>query len=602
MSLRYKLTLAIAALLVFVMGVATVFQVYGIRAVYRHSLEDTRKALLQSQMRNMKDITLAVDSVFRFFETQAKEGKMTLEEAQTMARETVRVIRYDTENKELAVSGGNYFWIDQTDGINILHPITPQIEGKNRITARDANGMEHIRAIIQSGMKPGGDFTEFYYDKPGENTGKPKVGFSIEFTPWKWVIGTGFWTEDWNAIIDDNMETWLAEGNAYIEKMTLFSTVAFLSMLVIVLAVVFVCTKRFAKPILELAAVSRKMADGNLNVGVVGRGDRKDEIGVLEKSMNDMTENLSSLLRQLNDSSQDLFSASRTLSDMTEKSTRSARDITATARDISDQTEAQFKSVKDMTGAIEGIISGVENVASISDSLSEKSMETSAMAEKGNASLSGVLAQMDSIAGTTKQTADAIRTLGEKSKQISEIIGLINSISDQTNLLALNAAIEAARAGEYGRGFAVVAEEVRKLAEQSRQATEKISEQIAAIQEETERTVSLMDVGVSESAKGVDAVTQNATILKEIISNIEALNEEIHKVSSVMDNLSSSSASVRSSAESLDEICAKTSASAKNIVNDVDQQSSRLSEIENSTRRLSGIADGMQGQVARFSL
>ncbi|MDR3321168.1 MAG: cache domain-containing protein, partial [Synergistaceae bacterium] len=205
MSLRYKLTLSIAGILIAVMAVSVIFQVYEIKASYNQNLRYAREALFEAQKGNMKNITVAIASLFGYFDQQVAEGKISLTEAKTLAREQIRHIRYDTDNK--ALSGGNYFWIDETSGDNVLHPITPQIEGKNRIKALDANNMEMIRAIIESGMK-GGDFTEFFYEKPGENVGKQKVGYSVEYKPWKWVIGTGFWSEDWNAAIDASVAQW----------------------------------------------------------------------------------------------------------------------------------------------------------------------------------------------------------------------------------------------------------------------------------------------------------------------------------------------------------------------------------------------------------
>jgi signal transduction histidine kinase len=159
MSLRYKLTFAIAAVLIAVMIFAVAFQIYEMRANYEQNLSYTRQSLFEVQKESMKNITIAFSSLFEYFDKQVRDGNLSLEEAQRQAKEQIRVIRYDTGNK--ALQGGNYFWIDETNGNNILHPITPQIEGKNRIKALDANNMEMIRAIIESGMR-GGDFTEFF--------------------------------------------------------------------------------------------------------------------------------------------------------------------------------------------------------------------------------------------------------------------------------------------------------------------------------------------------------------------------------------------------------------------------------------------------------
>jgi methyl-accepting chemotaxis protein len=581
-----------------VMTVAVVFQVEQIEADYRHNLQYVRDALFEAQKTDMKNITLAVVSLFTYFDSQVKAGKLTLEEAQFSAKELVRVVRYDTSNK--ALKGGNYFWIDDTEGNNVLHPITPQIEGKNRVRALDANNMEMIRAIIESGMR-GGDFTKFYYEKPGETVGKPKIGYSIEFKPWKWVIGTGFWSEDWNAEIDASAAIWQKEARAYNKRLLFYTTTGFSTLLAVVLILTFAYTKRFVKPITDICGISAEIAAGNLHA-TFAKNNRKDEIGALCKSISGMAHSLTSVLTQVNDSSENLFDASGLLSAASEQSAQSAEDIVDTVDGIAKDTESQMRAVNSVTASVEEIGRGLENVASISAVVSEKSKQTLDVAKEGNVSLYEAMKQMGSIAETTRQTADAIELLGEKYKKIDEIVELINAISNQTNLLALNAAIEAARAGDQGRGFAVVAEEVRKLAEQSRQATEKITAEISEIQKDTDNTVELMHLGVAETEKGVEVVAENGKMFKKIIVNVTELNNEMKQITAVTHDLFESSKIVRASAEELGTICSKTSDAARDIAASAQEQSLGVAEIAESSKKLAAIASEMQRQVAQFSI
>jgi methyl-accepting chemotaxis protein len=598
MSLRYKLTFSIAAILVAVMAFAVVFQIYEIRANYEQNLSYTRHSLFEVQKESMKNITVAFSSLFEYFGEQVRDGNLSLEEAQRQAKEQIRVIRYDTDNR--ALQGGNYFWIDETNGNNVLHPITPQIEGKNRIKALDANNMEMIRAIIESGMR-GGDFTEFFYEKPGENVGKQKIGYSIEYKPWKWVIGTGFWTEDWNAAIDAQITNWEREAQAFINRLITYIVIGFLALLIVVLCLTFAYTKRFVKPIMELSELSAEVAQGNFAVEIE-EDSRRDEIGTLRKSMKDMAENLAGLLKQLNKSAEDLFGTSGVLLENSEQSARSAREVAGSAEGIAGDAQAQMHAVENMTKAIGEIGAGIEDVASGSERISNRSVQTSAMAEEGSRSLSGAIVQMDHISETTKKTAEAVKNLGEKFKNITEIVELISGISGQTNLLALNAAIEAARAGEQGRGFAVVAEEVRKLAEQSRQATEKIAQEILELQQYADSTVDLMNVGVTESEKGVEVVSQNSEVLEKIIANIVELDQEIRKITSVTKELSDSSRVVQDAALELGNICSKTLDAAKGIAGVTQAQSTSVEKIEDFSKNLSIIANDMQNKVARFAV
>ncbi|MCL1875232.1 MAG: bacteriohemerythrin [Synergistaceae bacterium] len=596
MSLRYKLTLGIAGMLFAVLVVVVLFQVYELEASYKQNLLYAHEALFEAQKINMKEITMAMVSLIGHFDEEVKDGRLTLDEAQIRARELIRTIRYDTGNK--ALKGGNYFWIDDVDGNSILHPVTPQIEGTNRAKAIDANKFDYMRVILEAG-KHGGDFTEYYYAKPGETEEKLKLCYSIEFKPWKWVIGTGFWTEDWDAAIAVYMQVWQAETESYINKLILQAIAASAVFLFVVLSLTFVYTKRFVGPIVYLSRLLGEMANGDLSVRI-DEIKSKDEIGFLCTSMKDMVLNITSLLKQINNSSGKLFDAGGILLSTSEQSAKSAEDVAAFVGNIAQDTQMQMQAVDSMTRNIEGITNGIDNVASITQNVSDKSAQAFETAKEGNASLSAVIKQMNDIAETTKKSFGAIKILGEKSEEINEIVKLISDISGQTNLLALNAAIEAARAGEQGRGFAVVAEEVRNLAEQSQQATEKITAEILDIQKNTEGAVALMNAGMAESNKGMRVITQNDAMFKKIITNITELNQEMQSITEVTKELSNSSKAVRTSAEELGAICAKTSSFTSEIAAATRTQSENVVNIADESKKLSVIAESMQQQIAKF--
>ena len=249
---------------------------------------------------------------------------------------------------------------------------------------------------------------------------------------------------------------------------------------------------------------------------------------------------------------------SRSLSEMAQQLSSSAEQLASASQEVN-------ASIDQTSSTIQTIAQGANTTSIQSNKVIEESRKASEAAQRGKESADQVNLKMQDIQKTTKMGAQGISSLGEKSKEIGNIINTINQISEQTNLLALNAAIEAARAGDAGRGFAVVADEVRKLAEESGQATQQISELIRTIQEEIDKSVSSMNentVMVEEGSIGVTEAVKSFDELPPIIELVNtAANEVAHvaqenaasseQASSAIEEVSSSLEEVNSSAQSL---------------------------------------------------
>ena len=214
--------------------------------------------------------------------------------------------------------------------------------------------------------------------------------------------------------------------------------------------------------------------------------------------------------------------------------------------------------------------------------------------------MEATVAQMNTIADTVISSSNVVAKLGERSKEIGNIVEVISGISGQTNLLALNAAIEAARAGEHGHGFAVVAEEVRKLAEESQQASKQIGDLIRAIQEETEQAVAAMQTGRSEAEKGRENVTATGKGFSEIRAMIDRLQQYSVTIGTTMEDLTRRAAKIDDATGKIHDSASKVAAESQNVSAATEQQAAGMEEIAASSRGLSDMAHDLNAAAAKF--
>ncbi|MCL0030114.1 methyl-accepting chemotaxis protein [Thermodesulfovibrionales bacterium] len=191
------------------------------------------------------------------------------------------------------------------------------------------------------------------------------------------------------------------------------------------------------------------------------------------------------------------------------------------------------------------------------------------MADEGGLQVKKAVSKVQEIAETVSESLKLMSSLEGRSKQIGKVIDVIKDIADQTNLLALNAAIEAARAGEQGRGFAVVADEVKKLAERTKKATEETSKMITSMQEEANLTLASM----TEGAKGADA---GALLAREAGTAIDTIKESINNLQSMVQQIASATEEMSTASEQISrdiEAVASTSAEVSSSAEQVSQAS-----------------------------
>lgn len=326
------------------------------------------------------------------------------------------------------------------------------------------------------------------------------------------------------------------------------------------------------EPIEEAKSVIETMSTGNLTARI--KGEYKGDHKMLKESVNLLGDALTSLIFQVLES--------------VDTTAGAAVQITSVAESITVSAEEQSAQTIQVAGAIEEMSKTITENAQNAVSTYNVAKNNGEIALEGGKIVLQTVGKMKDIADVVQKSAENIENLGTSSKQIGEIISVIDEIADQTNLLALNAAIEAARAGEQGRGFAVVADEVRKLAERTTGATKQIAKMINNIQSETNNAVVFMHNGTIEVKAGIDLADKAGKSLNEIVESSQQLLNLISHIASANEQQAATGEEIT---KNISMISQATGESAQ-----------RIKEIAQSSEDLSRLTEQLKNEIGQFKI
>ena len=345
---------------------------------------------------------------------------------------------------------------------------------------------------------------------------------------------------------------------------------------------------------------ARHIASGDLRSKIVLDGD--DEFAHIAHQFNTMVESMQAMIRKIKATATDVAGSSEELTANANQSAQVTQNVAQSITEVAEAAEKQIQSIDKSRLTVQEFQRGLEEAITNQRRAREQTQATAEKAAEGNAFVQTTVEQMNSIALTVQQTGEIVSKLGERSKEIGNIVEIISSISGQTNLLALNAAIEAARAGEHGRGFAVVAEEVRKLAEESQNASQQISELIRSIQEETNRAVASMAEGLREAETGKENVTATGETFSLILSMVEDVKTASLAVSKRVLELRENMNSIIEGLGAVDTSAKGIGSESQNVSAATEEQAAGMEEIASSSRSLADMATDLQSETDKFKV
>ncbi|MBN2644549.1 MAG: cache domain-containing protein [Desulfuromonadaceae bacterium] len=474
-------------------------------------------------------------SMVSHFADQASSGQISNQQAQQLAIEAVKALRY---------GGEEYFWINDTTPRMIMHPFKPALDGKDISDVADPNGTKLFIEMVKVTRGTEGGFVHYQWSKPGSQKPVDKISYVKRVPQWNWIIGSGLYTDDVAA-----ESRVMLYGAAGIIAFTILASTL----------VVIWFAHGLSRPISQVVDMLQEMS-----LGHIGRRlqlNRRDEIGKMAATLDDFAD---SLEHEIVDSLQKLAQGDLTF-DIHQKDEQDV--IRGALRTMEGDLNRMMCDIQQLGQQIDA---GATQIADGSQSLSQGATESASSLQEIAASINQLASQTEHNADNARQAAAlsneasqaanrgnhsmeqmvvAMAEINEAGQNISKIIKVIDEIAFQTNLLALNAAVEAARAGQHGKGFAVVAEEVRNLAARSAKAASETAE--------------LIEGSVAKAQNGAEIAKQTAAALGEIVGRSGKVSDLIAEISAASNEQSVGISQINIGIGQIDDVTQQNTANAE---------------------------------------
>lgn len=502
-----------------IMGIPMLTLAVSAGAVFLYLLPFFEGRLMEGRVRGSSDLVDVAVSVARSYHEAAEGGSLEEGEARRLAMAQIKALRFGEDD---------YFWINDLDGVMLMHPLLPRLEGQSVMDERDERGAYYMREVVEAARSRGQGYVEYVWPKPVSLEPAPKISYVKLFEPWGWVIGGGIYVDDVQREIAIMHRNVLGIG---------------LAALVLLLGLAYFMAKAITGPIGLATGIADRLARGELPD--VPPSERRDEPGRLLSAMGAMVQTQRDKAEKAEAISRgDLTVEVRACSEKDVLGQALARMIAslraqmgevnegvsvlaASAAEIATLVNQLAANSMETTVSIDETVTTVEELrqtstvaAAKAGDVSDNARRNADVAAAGLGATREAVLGMEDIRAKMDTISRSTQALVENARTAQEIVDSVNELADQSNLLAVNASIEAAKVERGAEGFAVVAAEMRALAEESKRSAARVRKLLVEMRASAERAAQAMESGLQSVGRGVERTTAAGTAIRSLAESI----------------------------------------------------------------------------------